>query len=61
MLDEITRNTIREGMTEQLHRAFDGLVTAMSLRSAQGLGTDQSLNEVVTEIKAEMSARGNRR
>ncbi len=61
MLDEITRNTIREGMIEQLHMAFNGLVTAMSLRSAQGLATDQSLNETVTEIRAEMSARGDRR
>ncbi len=52
MLDEITRNPIREGTTEQLHMAFDGLVTAMSLRSAQGLGIDQSLNEVVDEIMA---------
>ena len=61
MLDEITRSTVREGMTEQLHMASDGLMEAMSLRSAQGLGTDQSLNEVVAEIVAEMNARGNRR
>ena len=57
MLDEITGNTIREGMIEQLHVAFDGLTNATSLRSTQELGTDQSLNEVV----AEMNARGNRR
>lgn len=61
MLDEITRNTIREGMIEQPHMAFNGLVKAISLRSAQGLATDQSLNETVTEIMAEMSSRGNRR
>jgi len=56
MLDEIPGNTIREGMIEQLHMAFDGLANAMSLRSTQDLGTDQSLNEVV----AEMNACGNR-
>ena len=61
MLDEITRDTIRDGTTGQLHVAFDGLVKDMSLRSAQGLATDQSLNETVSEIMAEMSARGSRR
>ncbi len=61
MLDEITRNTSREGVIEQLHRTFNGLVKAMSLRSAQGLATNQSLNETVTEIMAEMNSRGNRR
>ncbi len=61
MLDEITRNTIGEGMTQQPHMLFDGLVKAMSLRSVQALAADQSLNEVVDEIVAEMSSRGNRR
>ncbi len=61
MLDEIIRNTIRDGATEQLHTAFGGLAKAMSLRSAKGLATDRSLNETVSEIMAETSARGNRR
>ncbi len=52
---------LREGMFEQLHMTFDGFVEAMSLRLAGALGADQSLNEVVDEIVAEMSARGNRR
>jgi hypothetical protein len=57
MLDEITRSVIREGTTEQLHPAFDGLAESMSLRSAQRLGIDRSLNEMAAEI----NARGNRR
>lgn len=61
MLDEITRSVIRESTTRQLHTAFDRPVEATSFRSAQGLGTDQSLTEMVTEIVAEMNAHGNRR
>ena len=57
MLDEITRSVIRESTTRQLHTAFDRLVEATSFRSTQGLGTDQSL----TEIVAEMNTHGNRR
>jgi hypothetical protein len=60
MLDEITRWAIRERTTEQLDKALDGLMEAMSLRSAQGLGTDQALGEMLTEIVAEINAREDR-
>jgi molybdopterin biosynthesis enzyme MoaB len=57
MLDEITKGVISEATTEQLNKTFEGLVEAMSFQSAQGMGTDQALDEMVAEIAAETNAR----
>ena len=57
MLKQIIESVIREDTTEQLDRTFDGVARAVSLRSAQGLGTDQSLNEMLAAITAERNTR----
>ena len=60
MLDEVTKSVIRENTTEQLDKVLHELIEALSLRTAQGLGTDQALSEMVAEIVAEMNAREDR-
>ena len=60
MLKQIIQSVIREDTTEQLDSAFDGIARAVSLRSAQGLGTDESLNEMLASITAERNARPTR-
>ena len=57
MFKQIIENVIREDTTEQLDRTFDEITRAISLRSAQGLGTDQSLNEMLAAITAERNTR----
>lgn len=57
MLQRITKNTIKESTTEQLTEMYYGLVQAISMRSAQGMGTDEELSETVAEVVAEMNAR----
>ena len=57
MLEQIIQSVIREDTTEQLDRAFDEIIRAISLRSAQGLGTDESLNEMLAAITAERNTR----
>jgi hypothetical protein len=57
MLQQIIQSVIREDTTEQLDRSFDGIARAISLRSAQGLGTDESLNEMLSAITAERNTR----
>ena len=60
MLNQIIESVLREDTTEQLDSAFDGIARAVSLRSAQGLGTDESLNEMLASITAERNARPRR-
>jgi hypothetical protein len=60
MLEQIIGSVIREDTTEQLDSAFDGIARAVSLRSAQGLGTDESLNEMLASITAERNTRPRR-
>ncbi len=57
MLNRIIQSVIREDTTEQLDRSFDEITRAISLRSAQGLGTDQSLNEMLAAITVERNTR----
>ncbi len=57
MLNQIIQSVIREDTTEQLDRSFDEITRAISLRSAQGLGTDQSLNEMLAAITVERNTR----
>ena len=57
MLKQIIESVIREDTTEQLDSAFEGITRAISLRSAQGLGTDESLNEMLAAITAERNTR----
>ena len=58
MLQQITKSIIEESTTEQLYEMFDGLVGATSLRSLQGMGTDEVLDEMIAEVAAEINARG---
>ena len=57
MLQRITKNAIKESTTEQLTEMYYGLVQAISMRSAQGMDTDEELSETVAEVVAEMNAR----
>ena len=58
MLQEIMKNTIKESTPEQLTEMYHELVKAISMRSTQGIGTDEALSEMVAEVVAEMNARG---
>ncbi len=55
MLQKVTKNVIEESTPEQLTEMYYGLVKALSLRSAQGMGTDEVLNEMVAEVVAKMN------
>ena len=57
MLKQIIESVIREDTTEQLGSDFEGITRAISLRSAQGLGTDEDLNEMLAAITAERNTR----
>ncbi len=57
MLEQIIQSVIREDTTEQLEKSFDEIALAISLRSAQGLGTDESLNEMLAAITTERNIR----
>ncbi len=57
MLNQINQSVIREDTTEQLNSSFDEITRAISLRSAQGLGTDESLNEMLAAITNERNMR----
>jgi hypothetical protein len=57
MLRQIIESVVREDTTEQLDSTFEEIARAISLRSAQGLGTDESLNEMLAEITAERNTR----
>ena len=60
MFQGITKTIMGENTTEQLDKVLHELIEALSLRTAQGLGTDQALSEMVAEIVAEMNAREDR-
>ena len=57
MLDAAAKSIIKESATGQLTEMYYRLVGVNSLRSAQGVGKDQILAEMVTEVVAEMNAR----
>ena len=61
ILNEITKRLISEATTEQLDKSFEGIVEAMSYRSAQRMGTDRTLSGMVAMIAAEINARESRR
>jgi hypothetical protein len=57
MLQRITKNTIKESTPEQLTEMYYELVRAISMRSAQGMGSDEQLSETVAEVVGEINAR----
>jgi transcriptional regulatory protein LevR len=57
MIDQIIQSVIRQDTTEQLDRSFDEIARAISLRSVQGLGTDESLDEMLAAITTERNIR----
>src|SRR5829696_5682136 len=57
MLDAAAKSAIKESTTAQLTEMYYRLVGVNSLRSAQGVGKDQVLAEMVAEVVAEMNAR----
>ena len=57
MLDAAAKSVIKESTTGQLTDIYYRLVGVNSLRSAQGVGKDQVLAEMVTEVVTEMNAR----
>ena len=57
MLQRIMKNVIEESNTEQLTEMYYEFVRANSLRAAQGIGTDETLSEMVAEVVAEMNNR----
>jgi hypothetical protein len=57
MLDPVAKSVIKESATGQLTEMYYRLVGANSIRSAQGVGKNQVLAEMVTEVVAEMNAR----
>jgi hypothetical protein len=60
MLQKIFESVTREETAEQLDETFDGIARAISLRSAQGLGTDELLSEMLAEVTAERNTRAAR-
>ena len=54
MLQRITKDVIEESTPAQLTEMYYGLVKALSMRSAQGMGTDEALSEMVAEVVAKM-------
>ncbi len=57
MLQKIIQSIIRENTTEQLDETFDEIARAISLRSAQGIGTDETLSEMLAAITTERNTR----
>jgi hypothetical protein len=55
MLQRITKDVIEQSTPAQLTEMYYGLVKALSLRSAQGMGTDEALSEMVAEVVAKMN------
>jgi hypothetical protein len=60
MLQRMAKNVIKESTTGQLTEMYYELVKAISLRSAQGMGTDEALNETVAQVVAEINERNSR-
>jgi hypothetical protein len=59
MLQRMAKNVIKESTTGQLTEMYYELVKAISLRSAQGMGPDEALNEMVAQVVAEINERKN--
>ncbi len=57
MLKAIVESVNERYTSDQLDRTFDALVRAASMRSAQGLGTDEGLNEMLATITNERNTR----
>ena len=57
MLRQFIQSVIREDTTEQLDSTFEEIVGVISLRSARGLSTHESLNQILAAITAERNAR----
>jgi hypothetical protein len=57
MLQRIVKNVIKESKTEQLNEMYYKFMKANSLRAAQEIGTDETLNEMIAEVVAEINAR----
>ena len=57
MLDAAAKSVIEESTTAQLTEMYYRIVGVNSLRSAQGVGKDQVLAEMVAEVVAEVNAR----
>ena len=55
MLRRITANVIEESTPEQLTEMYYELVKALSLRSSQGMGTDEALSEMLAEVVVKMN------
>lgn len=53
MLNQIIQSVLSENTTEQLNSSFDDITRAISLRSVQGPGTNESLNEMLSAITTE--------
>ena len=57
MAHKVMKNVIKESTTGQLTEMYYELVKAISLRSAQGMGTDGMLSEMVAEVVTEINNR----
>ncbi len=57
MIRQIIESVIKEDTTEQLNRSFEEITAAISLRSAQGLGIEESLSEMLAAITVERNTR----
>jgi hypothetical protein len=57
MLQRIMKTVIKGSTNEQLTEMYYEIVKDISLRSAQGMGADETLNELIGEVLAEMSTR----
>ena len=55
MLQRFTKNVIEESTPAQLTEVYYGLVKELSLRSVQGIDTDEALSEMVAEVVAKMN------
>jgi hypothetical protein len=53
----IIESLIKGNTTEQLDETFEELMKAISLRSAQGMGTDEALSEMLAALTAERNTR----
>jgi hypothetical protein len=57
MLQKIIQTVIRENTNEQLDETFDDIGRAISLRSTQGMGTDETLSEMLAANTTERNTR----
>jgi hypothetical protein len=55
MLQRFTKNVIEESTPAQLTEMYYRLAKALSLRSVQGIDTDEALSEMVAEVVAKMN------